>query len=131
MVGLNFAKGLALARDLPLLPVNHLEGHVYSNWLIADPATPPPEPAFPLLVLIVSGGHTELLLMREHCRYIRLGGTRDDAAGEAFDKVGGQLGLGFPGGPAIQRAAEGYRRGRCRRCREPGCAAPTISASAA
>jgi N6-L-threonylcarbamoyladenine synthase len=109
MVGLNFAKGLALARDLPLLPVNHLEGHVYSNWLIPDPERPLPEPRFPLVVLIVSGGHTELLLMREHCRYIRLGSTRDDAAGEAFDKVGRQLGLGFPGGPAIQRAAEGFR----------------------
>jgi N6-L-threonylcarbamoyladenine synthase len=67
-----------------------------------------PEPPFPLIVLIVSGGHTELLLMQEHCRYRRLGGTRDDAAGEAFDKVGRQLGLGYPGGPAIQRAAEGF-----------------------
>jgi N6-L-threonylcarbamoyladenine synthase len=109
MVGLNFAKGLALARDLPLLPVNHLEGHVYSNWLTPDPEQPLPEPRFPLVVLIVSGGHTELLLMREHCRYTRLGGTRDDAAGEAFDKVGRQLGLGFPGGPAIQRVADGFR----------------------
>ncbi|HWE62636.1 MAG TPA: tRNA (adenosine(37)-N6)-threonylcarbamoyltransferase complex transferase subunit TsaD [Chloroflexota bacterium] len=108
MVGLNFAKGLALARDLPLLPINHLEGHIYSNWLIADPEHPVPEPRFPLIVLIVSGGHTELLLMSEHCRYQRLGGTRDDAAGEAFDKVGRQLGLGYPGGPAIQRAAEGF-----------------------
>lgn len=108
MVGLNFAKGLALARDLPLLPVNHLEGHVYSNWLLPDPDHPVPEPRFPLIVLIVSGGHTELLLMREHCRYRRLGGTRDDAAGEAFDKVGRQLGLGYPGGPAIQRAAERF-----------------------
>jgi tRNA N6-adenosine threonylcarbamoyltransferase len=109
MVGLNFAKGLTLARNLRLLPVNHLEGHVYSNWLIPDAAAPRPEPAFPLVVLIVSGGHTELLLMREHCRYQLLGGTRDDAAGEAFDKVGRQLGLGYPGGPAIQRAAEGSR----------------------
>lgn len=108
MVGLNFAKGLALARDLPLLTMNHLEGHIYSNWLIADPDRPQAEPRFPLIVLIVSGGHTELLLMREHCRYYRLGGTRDDAAGEAFDKVGRQLGLGYPGGPAIQRAAEGF-----------------------
>jgi N6-L-threonylcarbamoyladenine synthase len=108
MVGLNFAKGLALARDLPLLPVNHLEGHIYSNWLIPKPEAPEPEPAFPLVVLIVSGGHTELVLMREHCRYELLGSTRDDAAGEAFDKVGRQLGLGFPGGPAIQRAAEGF-----------------------
>jgi N6-L-threonylcarbamoyladenine synthase len=108
MVGLNFAKGLSLARDLRLLPVNHLEGHIYSNWLIAKPDTPDPEPAFPLVVLIVSGGHTELVLMREHCRYELLGSTRDDAAGEAFDKVGRQLGLGFPGGPAIQRTAEGF-----------------------
>ncbi len=105
MVGLNYAKGLALARDLPLLPINHLEGHVYSNWLIPEGDETAPEPRFPVIVLIVSGGHTELLLMREHCRYQRLGGTRDDAAGEAFDKVSRQLGLGFPGGPAIQRAA--------------------------
>lgn len=109
MVGLNFAKGLTLARGLRLLPVNHLEGHVYSNWLIPDPAAPVLEPAFPLVVLIVSGGHTELLLMREHCRYQLLGSTRDDAAGEAFDKVGRQLGLGYPGGPAIERAAQGSR----------------------
>jgi N6-L-threonylcarbamoyladenine synthase len=107
-VGLSFAKGLCLARDLPLIPVNHLEGHIYSSWLIADPATPAPEPSFPVLALIVSGGHTELVLMREHCRYQLLGSTRDDAAGEAFDKVGRQLGLGFPGGPAIQQAAAAY-----------------------
>jgi N6-L-threonylcarbamoyladenine synthase len=108
MVGVSFAKGLAMARDLPLLPVNHLEGHIYSNWLIPQGTDDQPEPRFPVLVLIVSGGHTELLLMREHCRYERLGGTRDDAAGEAFDKVGRRLGLGFPGGPAIQRTAEGF-----------------------
>jgi N6-L-threonylcarbamoyladenine synthase len=110
-VGLGYAKGLALARDLPLTPVNHLEGHVYSNWLIPDQDRPIAEPRFPVLVLIVSGGHTELLLMHEHCRYTRLGGTRDDAAGEAFDKVGRQLGLGFPGGPAIQAAAGEYLDG--------------------
>src|SRR5579863_1908393 len=75
LVGLNFAKGLSLARELPLLPVNHLEGHIYSNWLIAKPEAPEPEPAFPLVVLIVSGGHTELVLMREHCRYELLGST--------------------------------------------------------
>jgi N6-L-threonylcarbamoyladenine synthase len=107
-VGLSFAKGLCLARGLPLIPVNHLEGHVYSSWLIPDAAQPGPEPRFPVLALIVSGGHTELVLMREHCSYILLGSTRDDAAGEAFDKVGRQLGLGFPGGPAIQRAATAY-----------------------
>lgn len=108
-VGLGYAKGLALARGLALLPVNHLEGHVYSNWLIADQDQPMAEPRFPVLVLVVSGGHTELLLMTEHCQYLLLGSTKDDAAGEAFDKVGRQLGLGFPGGPAIQRAARAYQ----------------------
>jgi N6-L-threonylcarbamoyladenine synthase len=88
--------------------VNHLEGHIYSNWLITDPDRIAAPPRFPVLVLIVSGGHTELLLMREHCKYERLGGTRDDAAGEAFDKVGRLLELGFPGGPAIQRAADAF-----------------------
>ncbi len=110
-VGLSFAKGLSLARGLPLIPVNHLEGHVYSSWLTADASNAAPAPSFPVLALIVSGGHTELVLMREHCRYTLLGSTRDDAAGEAFDKVGRQLGLEFPGGPAIQRAAAAYVAG--------------------
>ncbi len=113
LVGLNTAKAAAWMRNVPLVGINHLEGHVYSNWLApwrpGDEAPPrdftPPQ--FPVLVLIVSGGHTELVLMREHCSYERLGGTLDDAAGEAFDKVARLLGLGYPGGPAIQRAAEG------------------------
>ncbi|HEY63506.1 MAG TPA: tRNA (adenosine(37)-N6)-threonylcarbamoyltransferase complex transferase subunit TsaD [Caldilineae bacterium] len=113
LVGMNLAKGIALARGLPLIGVNHLEGHIYSNWL--DPVRPgePPyegprlsEADFPILVLVVSGGHTELLLMRGHGQYERLGGTLDDAAGEAFDKVARLLGLPYPGGPAIQKAAE-------------------------
>ncbi|MBK8027720.1 MAG: tRNA (adenosine(37)-N6)-threonylcarbamoyltransferase complex transferase subunit TsaD [Chloroflexi bacterium] len=102
LVGVNFAKGMALALDKPLIGINHLEGHVYSLWL-----TEPERPIeFPVLVLIVSGGHTELLLMRDHGIYERLGGTLDDAAGEAFDKVGRMLGLPFPGGPNIEKVAQ-------------------------
>ncbi len=101
LVGMNYAKGLALAAGKPLLGINHLEGHVYSLWL-TDTGR---EIEFPVVVLIVSGGHTELLLMTGHGQYQRLGGTLDDAAGEAFDKVGRMLGLPFPGGPNIERAA--------------------------
>ena len=101
LVGVNFAKGLALATGLPMLGINHLEGHIYALWL-----TPGfDRPDFPLLALIVSGGHSELVLMKQHGVYQRLGGTIDDAAGEAFDKVGRLLGLSFPGGPAIEKAA--------------------------
>lgn len=106
VVGVNMAKGLALGSGLPLIGINHLEGHLYSAWLHNADEDPPPEPAFPLLALIVSGGHTELVLMTGHLRYERLGGTLDDAAGEAFDKVARLLGLGYPGGPAIQHAAQ-------------------------
>jgi N6-L-threonylcarbamoyladenine synthase len=122
LVGVNAAKGIALGRDLPLLGVNHLEAHIYAHWLsahwlqVGDERASSPSPnaggaggglglEFPLLALIVSGGHTELILMRGHGQYEYLGGTLDDAAGEAFDKVGRLLGLPYPGGPSIQKAA--------------------------
>ncbi|MBN1665584.1 MAG: tRNA (adenosine(37)-N6)-threonylcarbamoyltransferase complex transferase subunit TsaD, partial [Anaerolineales bacterium] len=105
VVGLNAAKGLALGSGKPLLGLNHLEGHLYSAWLYRanESSESPPEPQFPLLALIVSGGHTELILMRGHLDYQCLGATLDDAAGEAFDKVARLLGLSYPGGPAIQK----------------------------
>ena len=105
LVGINFAKALAWVHDKPLVGVNHLEGHVYAAWLHDPGEDDRPDPAFPLVALVVSGGHTFLAEMRDHLTYRLLGTTLDDAAGEAFDKVGRLLGLGYPGGPAIQRAA--------------------------
>ena len=107
LVGLNAAKAITYAQDLPLIGINHLEGHVYANWL-DDPSGREP-PRFPALCLVVSGGHTDLLIMHGHGQYRRLGRTRDDAAGEAFDKVSRLLGLGYPGGPAIERIAAGVQ----------------------
>jgi N6-L-threonylcarbamoyladenine synthase len=105
VVGVNTAKGMSLGTGLPLIGVNHLEGHLYSAWIV-NPGDPPlDEPRFPLLALLVSGGHTELILMSDHLVYKRLGATLDDAAGEAFDKVARLLDLGYPGGPAIQKSA--------------------------
>ncbi len=109
LVGINVAKTLAWVHDRPLVGVNHLEGHVYAGWLL-DPGLEAEEPVFPLVALVVSGGHTFLVEMRDHLEYRLLGQTVDDAAGEAFDKVGRLMGLGYPGGPAIQRAAEAARR---------------------
>jgi len=107
MVGITMAKSLAWSAGLPLVPVNHLEGHIYAAWLL-DPEEPDkPAPEFPLVALVVSGGHTFIVEMQDHLRYRLLGQTVDDAAGEAFDKVGRLLGLSYPGGPAIMRAAAG------------------------
>ena len=106
IVGVNAAKALAMSLGKPLIPVNHLEAHVYANWLQlpVQAVTPPPMPA---ICLLVSGGHTELLLIRRIDELEVLGRTIDDAAGEAFDKGARLLGLGYPGGPAIQAASVG------------------------
>jgi len=135
LTGLNAAKAIAWQRGLPFVGVNHLEAHIYANWLGTRkqgdkatkgqrgnlpagasrstdlPAAPAP-PEFPLVALVVSGGHTLLALLRGHGQYELLGQTRDDAVGEAFDKVARILGLGYPGGPAIERAAEGVAGGK-------------------
>ncbi len=112
LVGLNYAKGAALGSGLPLIPVNHLEGHLYAHWLVTEAeGAAPGHVDFPAVALIVSGGHTELILIEDHGRYRYLGGTLDDAAGEAFDKVARMLELSYPGGPAIEKSA---RQGNAR-----------------
>ena len=100
LVGVNVAKAIALAHGLPITGVNHLEGHIYASWLINRSID------FPVVCLIASGGHSDLALMRGHGDYVVLGRTRDDASGEAFDKAARILGLGYPGGPAIEQAAK-------------------------
>ncbi len=107
VVGMNAAKGLSLGSGLPLIGISHLEGHLYSAWLHKPETQTPREPKFPLIALIVSGGHTELVLMTDHLKYQHLGATLDDAAGEAFDKVARLLSLEYPGGPSIQKVSEG------------------------
>ena len=110
LVGINVAKTLAWVHDKPFIGVNHLEGHVYAAWL-RDPGQDEGDmPVFPLVALVVSGGHTFLVEMTDHLTYRLLGQTVDDAAGEAFDKVGRLLDLPYPGGPSIQKAAEGATR---------------------
>ncbi|BBO00054.1 DNA-binding/iron metalloprotein/AP endonuclease [Sporolactobacillus terrae] len=99
LVGVNAAKALAYAHQLPLIPVHHITGHIYANRMVS-------ELHFPLIALVVSGGHTELVHMKEHGAYEVIGTTRDDAAGEAFDKVARTLGLPYPGGPEIDRLAK-------------------------
>lgn len=101
LIGVETAKTLSYATNIPLIPVNHLLAHLYANFLTHDFATTP----FPFIGLIVSGGHTDLLLFKDHGIFDWLGGTRDDAAGEALDKIGRILNLPYPGGPEIEREA--------------------------
>jgi N6-L-threonylcarbamoyladenine synthase len=104
IVGLGAAKAIAWSLSVPLIGVNHLEGHIYANFLV--PGAQSPAPAFPFICLLVSGGHTMIIKVSGHGQYETLGRTRDDAAGEAFDKVARFLGLGYPGGPVIDQLAK-------------------------
>ncbi len=122
LIGVETAKTLAVAWKKPLIPVNHLKAHIYSNWLDSNSmheigsfeskARNSKKPQFPLVALIVSGGHTDLVLMKDHGDFKLLGSTLDDAAGEAFDKVARVLGLGFPGGPEIEQLALRFAQGK-------------------
>ena len=105
LVGVNVAKAIALAKKIPVIGINHLEAHIYANWLDSSPASQKGSVKFPCLCLIVSGGHSDLILMKGHAQFQKLGRTLDDAAGEAFDKAARILGLGYPGGPAIEQIA--------------------------
>jgi len=103
LVGIETAKTLSLLWDKPIIPANHLSAHIYANWISNKKV-----PEFPALALVVSGGHTDIVLMKDHGKLEWIGGTRDDAAGEAFDKTARLLGLPYPGGPAISAEAEKY-----------------------
>ena len=120
LVGVNAAKGMALASGALLLPVNHLEGHIYSNWIVTDGSEPLSDDAFPTVVLIVSGGHTELVLMRGHCRYAAAGRHAGRRRGRGIRQGGAAAGLGLPrraGDPA--HGSRGRQRTRRRRGRRP------------
>ncbi len=106
LVGIEAAKSLAYLWNIPLIPINHIDGHIHSVLLPEQGAAPTANIQFPALCLVVSGGHTELLLMNNHGDYKKIGSTRDDAAGEAFDKIAKMMGLPYPGGPQIARLAE-------------------------
>jgi len=109
LIGLNTARTLAFTKEKPLIAVNHLEGHIYANFISDFKCQRSNdkcgEPKFPLLCLVVSGGHTNIVYMKDHLRYETVGQTIDDAAGETFDKVAKVLGLGYPGGPIVSKLA--------------------------
>lgn len=100
MIGIDTAKSLAFTHNIPIIPVHHTESHIYSNFIENNYIK------FPALALVVSGGHTDLILMKDHGKYQEIGSTRDDAAGEAFDKVAKLLNIGYPGGPIISKKAD-------------------------
>jgi len=99
LIGVNAAKAFSLANNIPIVGVHHIAGHIYANHIEKNLH-------FPLICLVVSGGHTELILMRDHYDFVKLGETYDDAVGEAYDKVARTVGLGYPGGPIVDRLAE-------------------------
>ncbi len=106
LVGVETAKTIAYVLDKPLIPVNHMVGHIYANFINEEGKPALSIPQFPLLALVVSGGHTDLLLMKKHGHFQLLGGTRDDAAGEALDKIGRLIGVAYPAGPVIEKMAK-------------------------
>ncbi|TSC88742.1 MAG: O-sialoglycoprotein endopeptidase [Microgenomates group bacterium Gr01-1014_5] len=108
LVGVETAKTLSYLWKKPVVPVNHLTAHIYANWLTGNPTNRNLEPELPAVALVVSGGHTDLVYLKNHGQMEYIGGTRDDAAGEAFDKTARLLGLPYPGGPAIAAAASHY-----------------------
>ncbi|ACB83998.1 tRNA (adenosine(37)-N6)-threonylcarbamoyltransferase complex transferase subunit TsaD [Natranaerobius thermophilus] len=106
LVGVSFAKSLAYSLKIPLIPVNHIKAHLYANFILADDDKDSNLPSFPLIALIVSGGHTNLYYLYDHDNWKLLGRSRDDASGESFDKIARALDLGYPGGPAVEKEAQ-------------------------
>src|SRR6056297_3026697 len=106
LVGSSFAKGLSLSTGIPMIEVNHLHGHIFAHFLKNDQNKDDPQPEFPFLNLLISGGHTQIVLVKDYLDFEILGGTIDDAAGEAFDKCAKVMGLGYPGGPVIDKLSK-------------------------
>ena len=135
LVGVETAKTLSMITGKPIIPVNHLVGHLYANWIVSsDELETYKEPQFPALALVVSGGHTDLVLMKDHGKFEWIGGTRDDAAGEAFDKTARLMGFDYPGGPLLSKAADEYInevRNRVARNGEPQRRGPLVGGDGA